>query len=118
MSGWRAAAECARTATTGDGRVIALYAAEDWFPVPTDEAGIAYAKGVCNQRCPVRDECLRAQMDHEGGSGRANRFGVFGGLTGDERESLYRSTTRRAARERRPENGPRSSTPRRAGVTS
>jgi WhiB family transcriptional regulator, redox-sensing transcriptional regulator len=52
---------------------------------------IAEAKEVC-ARCPVRDACL----DFALGSGQ--RFGIWGGLTEDERRSLRRRRQRAAAR--------------------
>ncbi|GHF42446.1 hypothetical protein GCM10010218_24490 [Streptomyces mashuensis] len=42
-------------------------------------AAIAHAKEICN-RCPVIDACLRQALDNR------ERYGVFGGLTANERE--------------------------------
>lgn len=46
------------------------------------------AKAVCHRRCPVRDECLHWALE----SGQD--FGVWGGLSEDERRALKRRQTR------------------------
>lgn len=53
------------------------------FPLPGDAAGLAAAKLVCGV-CPVRDACLTAALE------RNERFGVWGGLSEDERHALKR----------------------------
>lgn len=45
------------------------------------------AKAVC-ETCPVRQECLAFAVDN------GLDYGVFGGLTGDERRSLLRRKRR------------------------
>ncbi len=54
------------------------YDPELWFPVSTSQSAAATAKRVC-RGCPVRRECLA--------EGRSQVFGVWGGLTADERSS-------------------------------
>ncbi|MFD7764091.1 WhiB family transcriptional regulator [Streptomyces microflavus] len=55
------------------------------FPAPTDLLGIAFAKQTCGE-CPARAECLEWALDP---ASRCN-FGVFGGLTAEERRELIR----------------------------
>lgn len=63
------------------------------FPDEWNKEAVAEAKAVCEQ-CPVREVCLDAAMD------RGERFGVWGGLSAEERWSLHRQAVRKAARER------------------
>ncbi|WP_327345904.1 WhiB family transcriptional regulator [Streptomyces europaeiscabiei] len=49
------------------------------------------AKAYC-RRCPVRERCLRYALD------RPEKFGVWGGLDEDERQSIRRSSQRRTRR--------------------
>jgi WhiB family redox-sensing transcriptional regulator len=60
------------------------------FPHDADFPGIARAKAVC-ERCPVRALCLDEAQT------RGERFGIWGGLTPDERREARRRE-RRAAR--------------------
>ncbi|VXB24063.1 WhiB family transcriptional regulator [Citricoccus sp. K5] len=55
---------------------------EQWFPAPGGTAPIARA--LC-QTCPVIDACLEAALDFEGDARRADRFGVWGGMSPQER---------------------------------
>ena len=48
------------------------------------------AKAVCAE-CPIRQACLEMAMELEAGRCRSLRFGVYGGLSPDEREALDRS---------------------------
>ena len=58
------------------------------FPHEQDTEGIDYAKSIC-ARCPVQPTCLAEALDrHEG-------FGIWGGMTTDERRQL-RKTQRKA----------------------
>ncbi len=62
-----------------------------FFPVGTTGPAIAQAeaaKAIC-RRCPVREECLEFAMR----TGQA--FGIWGGLTEEERRALRRARTRR-----------------------
>jgi WhiB family redox-sensing transcriptional regulator len=52
-------------------------------------AAVARAKAVC-ARCPVAAPCLAEAMD------RRDFWGVFGGLTGEERAALQRRTRKPA----------------------
>jgi WhiB family redox-sensing transcriptional regulator len=58
-----------------------------WFPLSTSglvyERQIAEAKAVCSS-CPVRSSCLAEALAHRDG------WGVFGGLTAEERARLLR----------------------------
>lgn len=63
---------------------------EMFFPVPG--ANPNAAKRVCSA-CPVRTECLEYALEHD------ERWGVWGGLSVEERERVQRE---RAPRERRP----------------
>lgn len=59
-----------------------------FFPIdsgPAGELAVARAKAVCAS-CPVRAECLADLMAAED---PAERFGVCGGLSADERAELF-----------------------------
>lgn len=84
---WRANALCATPA----GRRI------DFFPNPGDEQGIAKAKAIC-AACPVAAACLRDALAQEGGSHPEYRWGVRGGLTGDQRFNRHRTLVRARGR--------------------
>jgi WhiB family redox-sensing transcriptional regulator len=71
---------------------------EAFFPVGSGGPAlrqIEAAKAICDQRCPVRDACLMWALDHA-------EFGVYGGMSEDERRELKQRTTRanQRARER------------------
>jgi WhiB family transcriptional regulator, redox-sensing transcriptional regulator len=57
------------------------------FPSEQDAKGIEYAKSIC-ERCPVRDRCLADALD------RGESFGIWGGMTSDERRALRRKEAR------------------------
>jgi hypothetical protein len=63
--------------------------APNMFPHPQDPSGVALARNRC-MNCPVRTECLTEALQ------RGEQFGVWGGLTTDERISLRRQNTRLA----------------------
>lgn len=72
------------------------YDPELWFSDAPDKSRIAtedreYAKAICNG-CPVRQQCLDLAMAHESGS-HWHRFGIYGGLTPNERAALHRKGT-------------------------
>jgi WhiB family transcriptional regulator, redox-sensing transcriptional regulator len=74
LTGWAASGACRHSDP------------ELFFPVTFSgpAAGqVARAKAVC-RRCPVRDQCLEFALD----SGQA--FGVWGGMTGEERRLIRR----------------------------
>jgi hypothetical protein len=52
---------------------------------------IPYAKRICAP-CPLRSECLAAAMRVEGEAGQY-RYGVYGGLSADERGRLAKTGT-------------------------
>lgn len=54
------------------------------------------AKDMC-ARCEVTEDCLADAMRIEGALAASARYGIRGGLTGEERALLY-NRTRRAAR--------------------
>jgi WhiB family redox-sensing transcriptional regulator len=60
-----------------------LFFAPDFERMADWEARIAKAKAVC-ARCPVRDACLAYALDTD------QWFGIWGGLTEDERRVLLR----------------------------
>ena len=51
---------------------------------------IAGAKAIC-ERCPVAVECLTFALEHD------ERFGIWGGLTEDERAAMHRRRGREEA---------------------
>lgn len=64
---------------------------DQMFPHDSDAVGIEIAKEVCGP-CPVRSECLKSALD------RSEPYGVWGGLTSDERQELKRRVNRKATR--------------------
>jgi WhiB family redox-sensing transcriptional regulator len=50
---------------------------------------VAQAKAICTQ-CPSRTECLEWAMDKEAGATPSGRYGIYGGLTSDERWRLHK----------------------------
>jgi len=63
-----------------------------FFPPHGGKHPYRKAREIC-ARCLVREACLDAAMDAE--RGVAWRDGMFGGLTPDERHSLWRTGRRR-----------------------
>jgi WhiB family redox-sensing transcriptional regulator len=61
---------------------------ELFFPEPEETDKITAAKALCAQ-CPVRRTCLDAALDNR------DRYGIRGGLTEEERESLHKKLPRR-----------------------
>ena len=76
---WSLWAQCAKPGTPG------------MFPADGDHEGIQTAKAVC-EVCPVRAECLTQALSTR------EKFGVWGGLTTDEREGLRRRDVRIATK--------------------
>lgn len=87
-----------------DWRTSAACRGEDpdlWFPLSDDgrwALQIEQAKAICN-RCPVREACLTAAFQEEGG--RRDRHGIRGGYTDTERRNLRRQQTRGTGTTRR-----------------
>ncbi|MGP4114628.1 WhiB family transcriptional regulator [Streptomyces sp. 4N509B] len=73
--GWETAAACA----TAD--------PDAWFPRRGGDGG-AGAKRICNERCPVRRQCLDAALADEDGRGAKDRHGIRGGLGPRQRARL------------------------------
>lgn len=72
--------------------------ADDDGPAAEDpEGALAYARSFC-MRCPVRGECLDAELQEEGRSVEARRFGLRGAMTPAQRASLYRRGSRSCER--------------------
>jgi len=67
---------------------------EVFFPLDTDRRGVALAKAVCAD-CPWTTGCLEAAMEIET-SGRAQRYGVYAGLTPRQRADLQRRRDKEA----------------------
>lgn len=63
-----------------------------WFSHHSDDN-----KQTCAE-CPVRMTCLEFALTSEGGMAAAHRFGVYGGLTPEERAKLNHTQQRRARR--------------------
>lgn len=53
------------------------------YPSSMDEQGVQLAKLICAQ-CPVRDICMNEALNN------GEQFGVWGGLTAEERWDLLR----------------------------
>jgi WhiB family redox-sensing transcriptional regulator len=75
---WAQSAECAKP-----GKPL-------MFPHEGDADGVKLARDVCNV-CPVRQQCLDEAL------ARNESFGIWGGLTTDERRALRRKAARAAA---------------------
>lgn len=60
------------------------------YPDDKDRKGIRRAKAICAQ-CPVMDACLTYALDHD------MPFGIWGGLTDDERRRCQGRRPRREA---------------------
>lgn len=61
---------------------------DTFFPQPGDTDGTETAKAIC-ARCPVQPTCLEVALAEEGGRTKDNRFGVWGGLTHNQRYARY-----------------------------
>ncbi len=61
-----------------------------WHPEPSDDATAQTAIEVCAE-CPVRDACLAFAMRSEGTKQTSARHGIYGGMTPEQRRSLYRA---------------------------
>ena len=57
------------------------------FPHEKDKDGVELAKAVCSG-CPVRQQCLDEAI------GNGEQYGIWGGLTAEERTSLRRKKAR------------------------
>jgi WhiB family redox-sensing transcriptional regulator len=62
----------------------------DWFPDPRRRVDVSLEKAICGG-CPVRTECLAYALD------AGEPFGIWGGLTTDERLILIARLTAIAA---------------------
>lgn len=62
-----------------------------FFPESGGTATIA--RRICAV-CPVRLDCLNTALDAESGVSRRNRYGIYGGLTPDQRARLARKAAR------------------------
>jgi len=69
--GWREQAACGGADT------------DLFFPAGEEDALVAEAREIC-ESCPVKDECLRYALATN------QTEGVWGGMTGSERRSLWR----------------------------
>jgi WhiB family redox-sensing transcriptional regulator len=55
-----------------------------------DEGAVGEALAAC-RTCPVRQQCLSLAMAAEGGVSQYSRFGIYGGLTPEERAALAKA---------------------------
>lgn len=67
--------------------ICAQFATDSMFPSEGDNQGIAVAKATC-AICPVRYECLKSALE------RGEQWGIWGGMTPDERKTLRRKQQR------------------------
>lgn len=91
MSSWREEARCKET----DPNLF--------FPIGTTEPAllqIEAAKVICRQ-CNVRQECLDCALGLE--DGRVTEYGIWGGLTEEERRYMRRELVARRAKQAAPE---------------
>jgi len=54
-----------------------------WFPDPSDEEAVAYAKSICDM-CPVAELCLQAAL------ARREKWGIWGGWDENQRKVYLR----------------------------
>jgi hypothetical protein len=73
---------------------------EMWFPHQGETLVAERAKAIC-RRCRARTACLDLAMRAEETQGQYSRFGIFGGLSGDERKALADTETEARALEGR-----------------
>ncbi|MFF3454290.1 WhiB family transcriptional regulator [Streptomyces sp. NPDC002730] len=64
---------------------------ELFFPERGDRPTAALAREICAQ-CPVVEACLTDALASEGSAGHANRFGIRGGKSPEERHAIYLGT--------------------------
>ena len=67
---------------------------DDWFPHPSDEAGIRYAKAAC-RACPVIRDCASWSLVFR----PRLTDGVFGGMSEADRLRIWRAQSRQSARD-------------------
>lgn len=65
----------------------------DWFPHENDHRAISGLKAIC-AACPVRAECLDDALTYPKTS---DQWGIFGGLTPTERQTIRQQRKRGAA---------------------
>ena len=73
---------------------------EDFYPETRGSNGLdryTNARAICGT-CTIRLDCLDWTLKLEGNITGAGRFGMFGGLTPDERAALARQRTGRRSR--------------------
>ncbi|MFI2350363.1 WhiB family transcriptional regulator [Streptomyces sp. NPDC019443] len=78
---------------------------ELFFPERGDRRTAALAREICAQ-CPVAEACLADALASEGSAGHAQRFGIRGGTTPEERFGIYRRSRKTAAEEPTDESTP------------
>lgn len=87
MADWRERAACL-------GQPVNRFFDDIWpEDGPSDEQALAFARSHCF-KCPVRSDCLDAEMREEGRAVEARRHGLRGATTPQQRASLYRRGTR------------------------
>lgn len=69
---------------------------EVFFPERGDRLTAALAREICGQ-CPVAAACLADALASEGSAGHANRFGIRGGKSPEERHAIYQRSRKLAA---------------------
>jgi hypothetical protein len=74
------------------GALCAAVTPELFFSEPGDLATVRVAKEIC-AACPVRVACLTSALAAEG-TGWGGRYGIWGGLTPEERQELARPVRR------------------------
>ena len=71
-----------------------------------DEQATGAALAAC-RTCPVRQQCLDLAMRAEGTASAAYRFGIYGGLTTEERADLAKRTAAAQPEPEEPKSQPR-----------
>lgn len=80
------------------------------YPPPGNTAAVLAAQSVCGD-CPVRRACLADALSREGSTGAADRYGIWGGATPQERRDLYLQHHPQAAPKHMPTGGGRRRAP-------
>lgn len=92
---WRKEAKCKKLFLLSDSEIVGKTRREInaentrrihdlFFPIQGDLDSAKEAMRICNEECPVREECLREALENE------EKIGIWGGTSGRTRRRLSR----------------------------